>query len=56
MPIIIATSSLFVISLVAVWGGVVPPFTEDTARAVNVSKPVFVSIYLLRNAYYLSTI
>ncbi|KAI3470469.1 hypothetical protein Pfo_027132 [Paulownia fortunei] len=36
VPIIIATGSLFAISLCAVWGGVVPPFTEDTARAVNV--------------------
>ncbi|KAL8051774.1 hypothetical protein ABFX02_06G170700 [Erythranthe guttata] len=36
MPIIITASILFLISLVAVWGGVVPPFTEDTARAVNV--------------------
>lgn len=36
VPLIVATSFLFVISLVAVWGGVVPPFTEDIARAVNV--------------------
>lgn len=39
MPLIVATSSLLVISLVAVWGGVIPPFTEDIARAVNVSNP-----------------
>ncbi|XP_057784621.1 uncharacterized protein LOC131001975 isoform X1 [Salvia miltiorrhiza] len=36
VPLIVATSSLLVISLVAVWGGIVPPFTEDIARAVNV--------------------
>ncbi|KAH6763572.1 Zn-dependent exopeptidases superfamily protein [Perilla frutescens var. hirtella] len=36
VPLIIATSFLSVVSLLAVWGGVVPPFTEDTARAVNV--------------------
>ncbi|KAL2465111.1 Zn-dependent exopeptidase superfamily protein [Abeliophyllum distichum] len=36
MPIIVATCILFAISLGAVWMGVVPPFTEDTARAVNV--------------------
>ncbi|KAK6144768.1 hypothetical protein DH2020_021588 [Rehmannia glutinosa] len=36
VPIIVTLCSLCAISLVAVWGGVVPPFTEDTARAVNV--------------------
>ncbi|KAL3810493.1 hypothetical protein ACJIZ3_000017 [Penstemon smallii] len=36
VPIIIATSILFAVSLGAVWGGLVPPFTEDIARAVNV--------------------
>ncbi|CAI9754547.1 unnamed protein product [Fraxinus pennsylvanica] len=36
MPIIFATCILFAISLGAVWTGVVPPFSEDTARAVNV--------------------
>ncbi|XP_011084329.1 endoplasmic reticulum metallopeptidase 1 isoform X2 [Sesamum indicum] len=36
MSIIIATSIVFVVSVGAVWAGVFPPFTEDTARAVNV--------------------
>ncbi|KAK4403884.1 hypothetical protein Sango_0757000 [Sesamum angolense] len=36
MPIIIATSVIFVVSVGAVWAGVFPPFTDDTARAVNV--------------------
>ncbi|KAL0340734.1 UNVERIFIED_CONTAM: Vacuolar membrane protease [Sesamum radiatum] len=36
MPIIIVTSVIFVVSVGAVWAGVFPPFTEDTARAVNV--------------------
>ncbi|KAK6144774.1 hypothetical protein DH2020_021594 [Rehmannia glutinosa] len=36
VSIIVTLCSLCAISLVAVWGGVVPPFTEDTARAVNV--------------------
>ncbi|KAG8380490.1 hypothetical protein BUALT_Bualt06G0020800 [Buddleja alternifolia] len=36
VSIIVVTSVMFAISLGAVWGGVVPPFTEDTARAVNV--------------------
>ncbi|KAI3470470.1 hypothetical protein Pfo_027133 [Paulownia fortunei] len=40
VPLIIATGSLLTISLVVVWGGVVPPFTEDTARAVNVVNVV----------------
>ncbi|PIN06961.1 Aminopeptidases of the M20 family [Handroanthus impetiginosus] len=36
LPITIATSSLLLISLAAVYSGVIPPFTEDTARAVNI--------------------
>ncbi|GFP82846.1 endoplasmic reticulum metallopeptidase 1 [Phtheirospermum japonicum] len=36
VPIILALAGLFAISLGAVWGGIVPPFTEDIARAVNV--------------------
>ncbi|KAL8533112.1 hypothetical protein ACS0TY_009384 [Phlomoides rotata] len=36
LPIIVTTTSLLLISLLAVWGGVVQPFSEDTARAVNV--------------------
>ncbi|KAL0452159.1 UNVERIFIED_CONTAM: Vacuolar membrane protease [Sesamum latifolium] len=36
LPIIIATSVIFVVSVGAVWAGVFPPFTEYTARAVNV--------------------
>ncbi|KAJ8533714.1 hypothetical protein K7X08_007038 [Anisodus acutangulus] len=36
VPLIITTCLLFSISLAVVQLGVVPPFTEDTARAVNV--------------------
>ncbi|KAL3650018.1 hypothetical protein CASFOL_006421 [Castilleja foliolosa] len=36
VPIVITLVGLFAISLGAVWGGIVPPFTEDIARAVNV--------------------
>ncbi|XP_047955819.1 endoplasmic reticulum metallopeptidase 1 [Salvia hispanica] len=36
VPLVVATSSLLVLSLVAVWGGVVPPFTDNIARGVNV--------------------
>ncbi|XP_022886096.1 endoplasmic reticulum metallopeptidase 1 isoform X2 [Olea europaea var. sylvestris] len=36
LPIIVGTCILFAISLGAAWMGVVPPFREDTARAVNV--------------------
>lgn len=36
VPLIFTTCILLAISLVAVWGGLVLPFTEDTARAVNV--------------------
>ncbi|PHT45113.1 hypothetical protein CQW23_14271 [Capsicum baccatum] len=36
MPLIITTCLLFGISLVVVQLGVVPPFNEDTARAINV--------------------
>ncbi|XP_051121220.1 uncharacterized protein LOC127244774 isoform X1 [Andrographis paniculata] len=35
VPVIITTGILFALSLAVVWSGVVPPFTEDTARAVN---------------------
>lgn len=38
VPLIFTTCILLVLSLVAVWGGLVLPFTEDTARAVNVSN------------------
>ncbi|KAL6977246.1 hypothetical protein U1Q18_026042 [Sarracenia purpurea var. burkii] len=34
--IILATCILFGLSLAAVFSGIIPPFTEDTARAVNV--------------------
>ncbi|CAA0806367.1 Zn-dependent exopeptidases superfamily protein, partial [Striga hermonthica] len=36
MSIVISLVSLFAISLGAVWAGVIPPYTEDIARAVNV--------------------
>lgn len=36
-PIAIASCVLFVLSLILVLSGTVPPFSEDTARAVNVS-------------------
>ncbi|XP_073128587.1 uncharacterized protein [Henckelia pumila] len=36
VSLVFTTCTLLAISLVAVWGGLVLPFTEDTARAVNV--------------------
>ncbi|XP_051121228.1 uncharacterized protein LOC127244779 isoform X2 [Andrographis paniculata] len=36
LSLIAATGILFAISLGVVWAGVVPPFTEDTSRAVNI--------------------
>ncbi|KAL6501104.1 hypothetical protein OROHE_025301 [Orobanche hederae] len=36
VPIIVSLASLFSISLGVVWGGGVPPFTEDISRAVNI--------------------
>lgn len=38
MPVMIAFGVLFALSLGTIWGGLVRPFTEDTSRAVNVSK------------------
>lgn len=35
--IVLSTCILFLLSLAAVFSGIIPPFTEDTARAVNVS-------------------
>ncbi|GMG99399.1 hypothetical protein Nepgr_001239 [Nepenthes gracilis] len=34
--VIVASCILFGLSLTAVWSGIIPPFTEDTARTVNV--------------------
>lgn len=34
--IILVSCVLFGLSLAAVWSGIIPPYTEDTARAVNV--------------------
>lgn len=34
--IVLSTCILFLLSLAAVFSGIIPPFTEDTARAVNV--------------------
>ncbi|XVF23631.1 hypothetical protein REPUB_Repub13aG0055900 [Reevesia pubescens] len=34
--IVVSTSILFVLSLAVVFSGIIPPFTEDTARVVNV--------------------
>ncbi|GAB2276763.1 hypothetical protein Dimus_011479 [Dionaea muscipula] len=34
--VIIAASALFVLSIAAIWSGIIPSYTEDTARLVNV--------------------
>lgn len=40
MPIIFTTLIIFGLSVGAVLVGLVPAFTEDTARAVNVSQKI----------------
>uniref|UniRef100_A0A5B7BT72 Vacuolar membrane protease n=1 Tax=Davidia involucrata TaxID=16924 RepID=A0A5B7BT72_DAVIN len=45
LPIIIATCILFGFSFAAVLSGIVPPFTEDTARAINVVHVVDTTEY-----------
>ncbi|KAA8539313.1 hypothetical protein F0562_026005 [Nyssa sinensis] len=45
LPIILATCILFSLSFAAILSGIVPPFTEDTARAVNVVHVVDTTEY-----------
>ncbi|XP_059628313.1 uncharacterized protein LOC132271067 isoform X2 [Cornus florida] len=45
LPIILATCTMFGLSLIAVLSGIVPPFTEDTSRAVNVVHVVNTTKY-----------
>ena len=44
--IVLATCLLFGLSFTAVFLGIVPPFTEDTARAVNVSFQSHLLLFL----------
>lgn len=51
--ITVATLVLFSLSLAVVLSGVVPPFSEDTARAVNVSFNL--CVYFVHNIIVIQT-
>lgn len=54
MPIIFTTLIIFGLSVGAVLVGLVPAFTEDTARAVNVSQKIsFCKQLLIQNLRFL---
>lgn len=57
MSIILVSCAFFFFSLAAIWSGLIPSYTEDTARAVNVSHCLYMflsrtSVLSLTFLYY----